>query len=301
MKRRGRIGFGGTFPVLLLGLLPCLVQGPQLHAQPGASSTSLGHRKGDFGDETALYAETKQVNQFFRRFNAEETRDGERLYPESEGYHDPAFRESFLDILFDNERFASGASAQLKDRFTGQVLGRDGQAPVFLDFHGSHWFAELECLFQYGGKEQPLTIFLHLEADRLGHKWVIDQVRFAPYAERIPPPREAGDEFLHPLSHELDFMNLAKVFRSSKDLAGYLPQGWTPDPLTLFLLDVAEGNMRFRTVRSLRFHFLQVPGWYFRLEDVQREGYNTGWLITELQRIDPAARHAKRLAIQFGL
>jgi hypothetical protein len=261
----------------------------------------LGHQKGDFGEETALYAETKQVNQFFRRFNAEERRDGERLYPDQELYHDPDFREGFLDILFDNEHFASGETAQLKQQFSRQVLGQNSAPPFYLDFHGSDWFAELECMFQYEEEERPLTLFLRLEADRLGHKWVIDQVRFEPYAERIPPPREAGDEFLHPLSHELDFMNLSKVFRSSKDLAGYLPERWTPDPLTLFLLDIAEGQLVFRTVRSLRFHFLQVPGWYFRLEDVQREGFNTGWLITELQRIDPAARHAKRLAIQFGL
>lgn len=284
-------------PVLrCAGLLIALFAGGE-----GLLQAQLGHQKGDFGDETALYAETKQVNQFFRRFNAEEGRGGDRLYPDSEGYHNPEFRAAYLDILFDNARFASGQAASDKQRFSEQVLGNSGSPPLFLDFHGKDWFAELECLFQYKGKEHPLTIFLHLEADRLGHKWVIDQVRFAPYAERIPPPREAGDEFLHPLSHELDFMNLAKVFRSSKDLAGYLPESWTPDPLTLFLLDVAEGHLVFRTVRKLRFHFLQVPGWYFQLEDVQREGFNTGWLITDLQPIDPAARHAKRLAIQFGL
>ena len=32
----------------------------------------------DLGDESALYAQTKQVNQFFRRFNGEEDYKGER-------------------------------------------------------------------------------------------------------------------------------------------------------------------------------------------------------------------------------
>lgn len=256
-----------------------------------------GHQQGDFGEETALYAETKQVNQFFRRFNAEEGRDGERFYEDHPQFHDPSFRRDYLDLLFDN------ASSQIartdKQAFIDQVS--DTNAPHFLDFHGKSWFAEVHTRFLYRGQEKPVVLFLRLEADRLGHKWVIDQVLFDAYSKRIPPPREAGSEFLHPLSHELDFMNLAKVFRSSKDLAGYVAQDWGPDPLTLFLLDIAEGNLVFRTVTDLRFHFLQVGGWYFTLEDVQRPGYNTGWLITELQAMPAAAREAKRQAIYHGL
>jgi hypothetical protein len=265
-----------------------------LRAQPG-------HQRGDFGEETELYAETKQVNQFFRRFNAEENRDGERFYEGHPLYRDPEFRRAWLDLLFDAEGVRPGGPIDPADREAFiETLTAPG-APVFLDFHGGNWFAEVDCRFGYGGEDRPLTLFLRLEPDRLGHKWVIDQVRFRPYTDRFPPPREATSEFLHPLSHELDFMNLAKVFRATRDLAGYVPKDWTPDPLTLFLLDIAEGKLQFRTVTGQRFHFLQVDGWYFRLEDRQRPGYNTGWLIAELQRLPPGAREAKRQALYFGL
>ncbi len=40
-------------------------------------------------DETDLYTSTKQVNQFFRRFNGEEDMKGERYYPEDKDYRDP--------------------------------------------------------------------------------------------------------------------------------------------------------------------------------------------------------------------
>jgi uncharacterized ion transporter superfamily protein YfcC len=40
----------------------------------------------DKDEEARLYAETKQVNQFFRRFNGEEDEKGERYYPKDRQY-----------------------------------------------------------------------------------------------------------------------------------------------------------------------------------------------------------------------
>ena len=54
-------------------------------------------------DESDLYASTKQVNQFFRRFNGEEDFKGERLYPEDKGYRDPELRKKYLENLFDHD------------------------------------------------------------------------------------------------------------------------------------------------------------------------------------------------------
>jgi len=240
----------------------------------------------DFGDETALYAETKQVNQFFRRFNCEEGRNGERFYPGNPLYRDPEFRLGYLDILFDGES-SSIASADKQD-FIREVC--KPSLPTYLDFHGGDWLAEVNTRFLYEGTERELTLFMRLEADRLGHKWVIDRVQFAPYLKRFSQRPAGESEFLHPLSHELDFMNLSKVFRSSKDLQGYVPVGYEPDQLTLFLLDVAAGKLTFRTVTNMRFHFFQVEGWYFELRDLQRAGYNTGWLITRLERVSAEER-----------
>ncbi len=251
-----------------------------------AGSVLSAQTGGDFGDETALYAETKQVNQFFRRFNCEEGRDGERFYPGNPLYRDPEFRLGYLDILFDNE--SGKIPQQDKQDFIRQVCRPS--SPLYLDFHGPQWMAEVQTRFLYEGVERDLTMFMHLEADRLGYKWVIEGIRFLPYKSLFSDRVPAEGEFLHPLSHELDFMNLSKVFRSSKDLHGYIPAEYQPDQLTLFLLDVAEGKLSFRTVTGLRFHFFQVGGWYFELNDVQRSGYNTGWLITRLEWVRPYAR-----------
>jgi len=46
-------------------------------------------------DETVFYAQTKQMNQFFLRFNGEEDLQGKRLYPGDAGYHDIKARKGF--------------------------------------------------------------------------------------------------------------------------------------------------------------------------------------------------------------
>ena len=60
-------------------------------------------------DETDLYTSTKQVNQFFRRFNGEEDIKGERLYPEDKGYRDQILRSKYLENLFNKtHRYIKG-------------------------------------------------------------------------------------------------------------------------------------------------------------------------------------------------
>ena len=74
------------------------------------------------GDESVLYAETKQVNQFFRRFNCEEALDGSRYYPGDSLYRDPAMRQKYLEILFDEQN--TGLTPSLKKKFISRVNSR---------------------------------------------------------------------------------------------------------------------------------------------------------------------------------
>ena len=53
------------------------------------------------GDESMFYAQTKQVNQFFRRFNAEEDVRGKRTYTGDSIFRDLKSRKKYLNILFD--------------------------------------------------------------------------------------------------------------------------------------------------------------------------------------------------------
>jgi hypothetical protein len=66
----------------------------------------------DMEDESKLYAQSKQVNQFFRRFNGEEDEKGNRYYPRDKQYRSTKLRKKYLSILFDESN--KGISSTLK-------------------------------------------------------------------------------------------------------------------------------------------------------------------------------------------
>src|SRR5690606_4794894 len=126
--------------------------------------------RGDMDDESKLYAETKQVNQFFRRFNGEENEKGDRYYPKDKQYRSTKLRKQCLGILFDAGN--TGINPDLKVQFAKGVLDGD----IRLNFHGGNWFSEVHTIFTMNGKDQPVTLFMELEKDHLGSKWVISKV-----------------------------------------------------------------------------------------------------------------------------
>ena len=71
---------------------------------------------GTIKDDGRFAASTKQLNQFFRRFNGEESIDGTtRFYPGDSLYRNTNLRKGFINILFDNQ--TSGISQDLKNQF----------------------------------------------------------------------------------------------------------------------------------------------------------------------------------------
>ncbi|UJP64316.1 hypothetical protein [Mongoliitalea daihaiensis] len=239
---------------------------------------------GAIKDDGRFAASTKQVNQFFRRFNAEESVDGlKRYYPEDELYRDRTLRGKFISILFDNE--TSGISSQLKTTFMSEVLSET--LPQYINFHREGWFAEVEALFSYRGKIEKATLFLKLQPEGLGYEWVIDKVSFGPFKDIFKKPEGSSKSFLHPLSHELGFMNLRKAFQESNLPESFTTSDFQPDYLTLFLYEMKRGNIKFDNIRDVKFHFFQINNWYFELNQFNRPGFNTGWLISNLVKLNP--------------
>ena len=180
----------------------------------------------------------------------------------------------------------------LKEQFISQVL--DKKQPLYLDFHGGNWFAEVTTKFDFYGIERYLTLFLQLEKDTVGSKWVINNVFFEPFMGTFISQdslRNAGQKFLHPMSHELDFMNLVRAFQEPESLENYIAWKFKPDYLTLFIYEFKRGNLKFKTITQVKFHFFQVDGWYFEISNYNRKGYNTGWLISTLMKINESDKN----------
>jgi hypothetical protein len=232
-------------------------------------------------DESRLYAESKQVNQFFRRFNGEEDEKGKRYYPGDKLYRSAKLRKKYLGILFDESN--AGINNTLKTEFVNKLLEQPESS--VLNFHGGNWFAEVHTTFSYQGKDQSIILFMILEKDHLGSKWVISKAYgdlFKPYFNR--DTLRIG-QFMHPMSHELDFMNLRKALANTDSVSQYATKKFMPDHLSLLLYEIKKRNLIYKSVQQVKFHFFQIDGWYFELTEFNRPGYNTGWLISNLVKL----------------
>ena len=226
-----------------------------------------GQTIGDFKmDETELYAMTKQMGQFMRRFNYEEDQFGERLNPKDPRYHNKEMRRQSLPILFDQEKY--GKQTELQRYFIEDVTKDDS---TFMTFLGGRWYSEVSCTFKYNGKPVSVILFLAVEKEGLGSKWVLTNVYFSEFNKLFPNGEIAEREkhFLHPMSHELDFMNIYKAFQNPDVIEYYASKEFQPDYLT-------------QHVDGVKFHVLQIKDWYFEVSWFNRSGLNSGWLMSNV-------------------
>ncbi|MFY0591154.1 hypothetical protein [Roseivirga sp.] len=235
----------------------------------------------DYQIEQQLLASTKQLNQFFKRFNGEETNRGDELEPGDRRYRNARLRKRYLNILFDEEH--AQISKNVKNKFID--VATNAQNAQFLSLRSKDWFAVVNTTFEYEGREQPLTLYMEIQKEGLGYEWVISDISFGAYDQLFDKQRGETKEFLHPMSHELDFMNLRKALVQNGSPESYTLADYKPDYLTLFLYEVKKGMLKFKTVENLKYHFFSLDGWYFSLNNYNRSGLNSGWLISDLAEI----------------
>ena len=230
-------------------------------------------------DETELYAMTKQMGQFMRRFNYEEDQFGEKLSPKDTRYRNNEMRRQSLPILFDQEKY--GTQTDLQKYFIEDVTKGDS---TFMSFLGGRWYSEVSATFRYKGRDVPVILFLTVEKEGLGSKWVLTNVYFSEFNKMFPTGELAEKEkyFLHPMSHELDFMNIYKAFKNAEVIEYYASKEFQPDYLTLFFYEIKQGNLVFQHVDSVKFHVLQIKDWYFEVSWFNRSGLNSGWLMSNV-------------------
>lgn len=230
-------------------------------------------------DERALYTMTKQMSQFISRFNYEEDQYGKKLNPSSPDYRDRLKRKSVLPLLFDMENERTNGS--LRDFFIADLTETDSN---YFEFLGGKWYSEVSATFKWKGKSVDISMIFAIEKENLGSKWVLTNVYFPEFSKLFPKGDIAEQEkhFLHPMSHELDFMNIHKVFKTPECVEYYASESYSTDYLTLFFYEIKNGNLVFEKVNNEKFHVFQIDNWYFEVSWFNRSGYNTGWLISNL-------------------
>ncbi|WP_420581564.1 hypothetical protein [Reichenbachiella sp.] len=228
--------------------------------------------------EDQLRASTKQINQFFRRFNGEEDENGKRYYPTDKRYREASLRKKFVPVLFDTQ--TSPIDQSVAKAFIKTIT--DKKSPKFLDFHKDDWFVEVRASFKYKSKSITGTLYMQLQPQGQGYEWVIQDVAFSQFSKYFDKASGEEKQFLHPMSHELDFMTLRKALDKQKHAEQYTLDSYEPDYLSIFLYELNQGNLTFVSAKNSAFHFFAIDGYYFSITNFNRPGYNSGWLISSL-------------------
>ena len=230
-------------------------------------------------DERGLYTMTKQMSQFMSRFNYEEDQYGKKIHPDSADYRNKENRKIILPLLFDMENPRTNGS--LRDFFIDDLTKDNSN---YFEFLGGKWYSEVSATFKWKGESVDISMIFAIEKENLGSKWVLTNVFFSEFSKLFPKGdiAEQQKHFLHPMSHELDFMNIYKVFKTPECVEYYASESYSTDYLSIFFYEIKQGNLVFEKVNNEKFHVFQIDNWYFEVSWFNRTGYNTGWLISNL-------------------
>lgn len=240
-------------------------------------------------DETNLYAMNKQVGQFVHRFNMEEDGQGKLLAKNNGRFRNNELREKILPGMFD--KYNPRTSGNLKKYFIEDVTNKN--QPVYLNFLDSDWYAEVSATFTVNGVDENMILFLTIEEENLGSKWVLSNVYHRNLKSLFPKPdtNDRAKYFLHPQSHELDFMNLRRALEDPRHIEYFASTNYQPGYLTLFFYLMKTGQLKFKQIDNVKFHFFQIKNWYFELSYYNRNDTNSGWLISNLVYVNEKDKH----------
>lgn len=265
-------------PPLLLFLLPAVVSLP-------AQSIN------DFRESRFAF-KVKQVDEFIDRFNHAPHTLARREHPGL------THRDNLLS-LFDQE--APHWEASDIEAFAGQVLAQ--QARPVIGFYDDDWYASVDCTFRYGSKLREFTLILQNQrAANGGSKWVIVSILGrleGVICEDIPRAVSTG-QYLHPMSHAANFIELERAFEDRDNLHNYFDPWNQGMDFLAFKHALWDGTLKYEFNRGITYHFLQLDGWIFTLDYFLRDDPNTGWLISSLSRATPEEK-ARYRSINLNL
>ncbi|HET9278621.1 MAG TPA: hypothetical protein VFN95_10545 [Flavitalea sp.] len=242
--------------------------------------------------------EVKQIDEFFERFNNEQNSllaSYIRLkYPEIQ-----ITRTSLLESLFNTE--VHGAEPGLIREFCLQVA--DSTKPSYLDFYNGEWYAEAVCKFKLNGQLTEAVVLLKIQQEENGgSKWII----VSAFSKRLGvtdlpvvfPYKPGCCKFLNPMSHATNFISLSRAFRDKINLSDYLDTSFMEYPYAKsFAGALLKNQLEYLYVKTIRYHFLQIDGWIFTVNQFNRKSIHSGWLVSSLQKTTPEAKEIYRSSL----
>ena len=234
--------------------------------------------------EDIFVARIKQFNEFADRFNLKTDFNGNTA--------DSVFkarmpRERMIPLLFDlkdpriqtSEKEYSEAYIRIKEEFVEEVTKKN----ILLYKYSPGIISEARARVIYKGEPQQIRLFLVQEiVGNNSVKWVLRSAKGD--ILNIFKTDTSMVRFIPPSSNETDFINLKRALEDTDYLQYYASQDYEPDFLTLFFYYIKAGIIKYEYVEEVVYHIIDIPGWYLKVKEFNRNELNSGWLITDIAR-----------------
>lgn len=221
-------------------------------------------------------AQVKSLDEFVARFNGEESKPGI--------YKDANWRTNNLLSLFDFNMSHAGLSDSAFRGLLSSFVDSVVQKKVCLRANDMNLYAEAKSIVVVNGKNHHVTLYLQRQTYKTDEaRWAIVGVEGMCKAAGIEESKVVP---ISSVDHEIHFLPLDDLLMQNCKVAfGFRGTENSVDELTLFFSMIMYGKLRFERVDRLTFLCFDVPGYMFQIEEINRTGANSGWLITKLSAI----------------
>ncbi len=230
----------------------------------------------------------KMPEEFVERFNDAPNSFIRQVYADEKRVFNLS-RGQLLVTLFnmENQDFLKDTS-KLGDFFR-QVL--QPSHPVTLSFLDSNWYAEARCIFLIYKKQYELPIILRVKThNNEWAQWMIagigDTMRSKNKLADISLGVRGTDTFISTASHATNFLEFHDVFQKTiYEKYFFDTDALGSERVKAFISLVKKGVVSFQYVKSINYHYYQVPGWVFTTQYFDRKTKNSGWLINKMEQV----------------
>lgn len=239
----------------------------------------VSNMQGASQSESAFLYEVKVIEEFIERFNDEPASYIRKQSRELLGTDSMMTRPRLVRSLFDKKQKWSADA----DSFTRQVCTEEQR----ISFSDSTWQARAVCVFSVNGKNIDVKVTMQVARENDGLKWVVAGIDALslPKARSQALPLKNTNDFIPTSSSATNFVYLFYVFDRSVLSASYFSIPALNSPTTANLIALISGQeAKFVKVSGVSYHFGQIPGWAFTVEQRKRKDTNSGWLISKLER-----------------
>ncbi len=257
-----------------------------------------GHSQGiTYPYEENFEWQVKQIDEFIDRFNNTDYTPIRQFLKEQ--YHlSEVKRSDLVKTLFN---MTKTWDRQQVMQFLQDVTKTKN--PPYLDFYDQDWYAALHCSGSLQGQPVQFVLVLSIWVNQRSQtsKWIINSIsaNFLPaqdsFALSLSLQKDVPNaRTLNPASFGTNFMALAEALADTANFQNYIDYPKTDDSLLVFLDLLYRQQLVFQQVNQITYHFLQVPGWAFQVEDFTRQTHNSGWLINQLVQLTEEEKEVYR-------